>query len=386
MLVSMPPTATIYNPNAIRTNPSPARHDEPTAAFYERCANPVIGQVRDNLEAWFAAYPAGRDRNDVRARLRSPDRRQWNGAFWELYVHEALRQAGLAPKPHPRLKHTTKRIDFVTTTGPKVYVECVTVAYSDPEAGRRGGIAALEAAIDRCEIYDYWLDLQFERQGQDPIPPDAFVAGLRAWLLAQDIDALDAVSHRGHLWLPSFDWDRDGWLARVWAIPRSEELRGRTDIRPLAIMAGWEDPRPHWETFLAQMELKAAIYGVLNAPYVIAVNAPDAWPVDRYGPWAAYGPHPFTDAWQRLGFFMREGGTNHRHVSAVLVGTAVQPHSFTRQWPTLYQNPDAEWPLPGGLPWDTIRPGDDGPVEQPGIGPFALFGLPATWPGDPWPD
>jgi hypothetical protein len=108
------------------------------------------------------------------------------------------------------LAHTTSRIDFVTTVDSPVYVECATVAYSDPEGERRGGVAALEAAIDRCEIYDYWLDLQFERDGPTPILPEAFVARLRAWLMAQDIDALAAIADQGHYWLPSFDWDRDG--------------------------------------------------------------------------------------------------------------------------------------------------------------------------------
>lgn len=365
---------------------SPARHDEPTFDFYDRCSNSVIGSVRDNLEVWFSRYPSGRDRRDLLGRLRVGDRRQWGSAVWELYVHEALRRFGFDITPHPHLPTTTRHIDFLATRGEeRVFVECAIVTHSDEAAARRGGVAALEAAIDKSGILDYWLDLQFERIGPTSIPPQPFVDALRAWVAAQDIEALDAVARQGILGLPSFDWDQDGWLARVWAIPRTAELRGREDLRPLGIMAGEDDEKSVWWALRAAMESKALAYGELDAPYVIAVNAPDAWPSDGEALRAAFGAHAFTGAWEREGFLLREDGPAYPGVSGVLIGVSVQPHSFPQCWPTLYENPLAERPVPESLRWARVRVASESPLRLLGIDPPALFEVAPDWPGVPWP-
>jgi hypothetical protein len=85
----------------------------------------------------------------------------------------------------------------------------------------------------------------------------------------------------------------------------------------------------------------------------------------------------------RAGFFLRDDGTTHSNVSGVLVATALQPHSFTRQNATLYENPAAARSVPGSLRWRRVVDGRR--VEEPGVEPAHLFGLPAEWPGIPWP-
>jgi hypothetical protein len=378
--------ATIYDPGRIRTDPSPSRHDEPTAEFYDRCSNPVIGLVRDNLNDWYGEYLATRRyRNDLRGKLLDRDRRQWNSGAWELYVHAALLRMGLGPVPAPL--PSGQSIDFVTTVGERVYVECAVLAHADPDDVRRSETASVYAAIDRIDILDYWLDVQIERVGVGPVPVAEFVTRLRAWLLAQDIDTLAELVRGGLRTMPCFDWLESGWLVQVWAIPRSPELRDRQDLRRIGIMSSEEDDHrgPLWVGLLGRMEAKADNYGELDGPYIIAVNAPDAWPDHREAQWAVFGPHPFTEAWERTGFFLRDDGIAHANVSGVLVATALQPHSFTRQRATLYENPAAERPVPDSLWWPRVRFIDGRRVDVSGVEPTDLFGLPPTWPGDPWP-
>lgn len=376
----------IFDQQRVRTDPSPSRHDEPTFEFYDRCANPVIGSVRDKLEEWFAHYPPGHDRQDLLGKFRDLDRRQFSSAAWELYIHESLRRQGFAVKPNPPLAGTTRRLDFLATKGSdRVYVECAVVTHSDDAAVRRGGVAALEAAIDASDVPDYWLDLEIDRHGTEPIPPDRFVAGLRDWIAVQDIDTLAAVAHRGPDGLPSYDWSEGGWLVNVWAIPRSPELRGREDIRPLGIMPGEESEKAPWVAMRAKAELKAEAYGVLDAPYVMAINAPDAWPRDMEALWGVYGPHAFEDGWQRDGFLFRPDGPTYPGVSGVLGSVALQPHSFARQWPTLYENPDATLVVPESVQWARVRVRDGRPEVMSGVEPPALFDVTGDWPGVPWP-
>lgn len=377
---------TLYDPARIRTDPTPARHDEPTATFYDRCSNPVIGLVRDNLNRWYGEYRAPkRYRHDLRGKLLDTDRRQWNSGAWELYVHAALLRMGLGPQPG-RVPGSNRSIDFLTTVGEPVFIECAVLGHADPEHARRAGVGSMYAAVDRINVYGYWLDVQVDRVGQGELAVRELVESLRAWLVAQDIEVLGSLARRGLSGLPSFDWVERDWLVRIWAIPRSPELRGREDLRPIGIMSADDgEDGPLWQDLLGRMEAKADIYGELGAPYVIAVNAPDAWPDHREAEWAVLGPHPFTEAWQRSGFFLRDDGTTHSNVSGVLVATALQPHSFTRQNATLYENPAAARSVPRSLRWRRVRVVDGRREEEPGVEPADLFGLPAEWPGIPWP-
>lgn len=379
--------STIFDQDLDRSNPDPSDHDERTFDFYNRCSNGVISSIRENLETWFARYPEGRTRNDLRGRLRSGDRRQWNSAFWELYVHEALRRFGYELEPHPALDGVTSRLDFLATRGDeRLYVECVTLGHSAEAAARRSGVAALEAALDRSGLYDYWLELDIDEYGAPPIPHGRFVRRLRAWEAAQDIEMLARLAPYGTSALPAFRWDRDGWRVAVRAIPREPRLRGRTDLRPLGILSADEDDTPPWQAIRDLLNEKASRYGKLDAPYVIALDAPDVWPQSREALWAAFGPYAFTAAWDRDGFMLRRDGHGKPYVSGVLIGTAIQPHSISTCSPTLYENPAAEHRLPESLRWERVRPQGDEPRHVPGIEPSDLFGMPADWPGVPWPN
>lgn len=377
----------IFDPDRVRSDPDQSDHDEPTFEFYDRCSNEIIGAVRARLESWFARYPEGRDRNDLLGRFRSGDRRHWNSAFWELYIHEALLRFGFVVEPHPNLDGVASRIDFLATCGEeRVYVECVTLGRADDELARRNGVAALQASLDRSGLHDHWLDLEIDAYGPAPIPHGRFRRALVRWVLSQDIDAVAASVPRGLFAIPSFAWHKDGWRVQVRAIPRDPRLRGRTDMRPLGIMpADEEGDTPAWAAMRDLLRDKASKYGELDASYVIALDAPDVWPDHREAAWAVYGPHPFTATWERDGFLLRQDGRTYPRVSGILVGTAIQPHSFPRCWPTLHENPAAELPLPDSLRWARFRFSGGEPVRVPGIDPPDLFGVAADWPGTPWP-
>ncbi len=375
----------IFDPTRERTDASPCGHEEPTFTFYDRCANGVIGLVRENLESWFSRYPSGNDRRDLLGRLRDPDRRQWCSAIWELYIHESLLRFGFEVTPHPRLTHTARRIDFLATRGAeRVFVECVTLGYADEAAARRGRVGALVAAIDRTRIFDFWLSLTIRAHGPDPIPTDVFVGELRSWVYALPIDE-DARSAAGRGRMAEFTWNHEGWRIWVGATPRSPGFRGRSDMRPLAGLPVDPDKDPTWVAIRGQLEAKAPAYGELDAPFVIAVNAPGRWPDDEDEEWAVFGPYAFQSGWQRDGFLLRNDGVTYPGVSGVLVGTAIQEHSFTIRAPTLYENPACPRAVSGALGWARIQVEGDAAVHVPGIDPAEMFGLPRGWPGVPWP-
>lgn len=375
----------IFNPDLVRTDPDPKRHDESTFDFYNRCSEPVMSGVRARLEEWFAEYPSGDARQDLLGKFRDGDDRQWYSADWELYVYASLRRQGFEVAPNPRLPHTSRRLDFLATKGgDRVYIECAVVTHSDEKAAEKRGVGALEAAIDASGIQDYWLDLDFDVRGSGAISPGPFVAGLKNWIAGLDIDEMQGLVTQGRDALPSYDWSEGGWIARVWAIPRSPELRNRSDIRPLGIFPGEFDIGKLWLALRGKLETKADAYGELDAPYLIAVSAPEGWPGSDHPLWAAYGHDPFTAAWRREGFFLRPDSPEHRGVSGVVMSTALQVHSHARLAPTLYENPHAGRMAPASLGWRRVRPAATRLLVVPGRDPAELFGVGTTWPGVPW--
>lgn len=72
-----------------RWDGSPASHSESHAEFLNRVHTPYWAAVRGLIEDWAVHLPAA-EQVDIGSRLRSPDNRQFHGAFWELYLHECL--------------------------------------------------------------------------------------------------------------------------------------------------------------------------------------------------------------------------------------------------------------------------------------------------------
>lgn len=376
----------IFDPSRPRIDSAPRRYDETSFDFYDRCSEPVISAVRDKLEEWFAAFPAGHARRDLLGRLRDGDSRQFHSAVWELYIHESLRRQQFRVAPNPKLTHTTRRVDFLATRGDeRVYVECTVVSHSDTDAKERSAIGRLEAAIDASGITDYWLDLDFGQRGRAPINPEPFVTALREWIGTLDRDHVESTVHQGRNSLPHFEWREGDWITQVWAIPRGPDLRGRTDVRPLGILPGEDLDGELWLAARAKLELKAEAYGNLNAPYIIALDAPEAWPDEEQLAWAVLGPGAFTTWWQRDGFLLRPGGPSYEGVSGVLMGITIQPHSFPRQVPTLYENPDARRPVPDSVNWNRVRVRDGSPLHVSGRPVHEAFEVDEGWPGVPWP-
>lgn len=83
-----------------RTDHRQSAHAEGTFDFLNRVADPVFERERSLIESWFGAYPSGAPddseaRRELRCRFRSKSDIDFSSAFWELYLHEAHRRAGI---------------------------------------------------------------------------------------------------------------------------------------------------------------------------------------------------------------------------------------------------------------------------------------------------
>jgi len=77
---------------------------EDSFAFLNRASGIVWERLREQLDAWYAAFPD--DDGDLRRRFRSADPRQHFAAWWEIYLHALLTALGYKLTVHPTVPGT----------------------------------------------------------------------------------------------------------------------------------------------------------------------------------------------------------------------------------------------------------------------------------------
>ncbi len=346
----------------VRTDSTPARNQEGSFAFLNRIATPWWAEVRERLELWFKSYSAdaaAAKAADLRARFRSRDDRQHLGAWWELYMYWLLRSlcpcAWIGIEPERRDRAT--RPDFcvaATRDAPqvKVWLEATTTFSGVVDSTRHGAREAYVLdAINEVDSTDFRVWITFDAVGDAHPRKRQLVGPLRRWLDSLNYEDVVAAWERGE-GRATHRIRVCGWDIRLQAIPKQQRGVHPNDrligIGP--ITAGFVNDR---EQARKAIMGKAAHYGQLDAPFVVAV-LPSSPFFDRTdAEEALYGSEAVQidperpeaePAVVRLGDGVWSGAQRSQ-VSAVLFGAGVLPWTVGRTWPQLWINPMASTPL-----------------------------------------
>lgn len=381
-----------------RTDGAPSGYRESHFAFLNRADSVFWGRVRDQLDAWYRAFPDAD--GDLRRRFRSDEPGQHYAAWWELYLHAVFRRLGFAVATHPDSGTTGGRPDFkLTRSGTAFLMEAATVFSGIVEDGRHGAreaevLDALESVADP----DFSLSVAFERVGASSPPKARFVRDVREWLKTLDPDVVRRESEAGadppaRSFAPAIDWE-----VHLRAFALSPEARGAPDHRMIGIgpaSVGMVNDR---EKLAAKLRGKSRRYGRPGIPLVIAVLSLSSFADDDDVEEALFGsraiqvsvtdPLTTTPVRQPDGLWQGSGGPSARHVSAVLHGSNILPQTCVGQLPRLWHHPWAAHPLTLDLPFAASRVEADRLVAHDARSDAAtVLGLPAAWPGpeDPFP-
>jgi hypothetical protein len=102
---------------------------------FQQPDDPRFMRVLAALERWLAQYPAA-GRSELRGRLDDDDK--CLAAFWELLLHELYRAAGFSLEAHPSIEGTSRRPDFLVSSGDTAFLlEARTVTAITDEKRRR---------------------------------------------------------------------------------------------------------------------------------------------------------------------------------------------------------------------------------------------------------
>lgn len=373
-----------------------AGYSEPHFPYLNRTGRTAGAQVRELIEDWFVQYPQ-EHQAELRARLRSSDDETFDGAFFELYLHQLLRRLGYAVEVHPAAPAgASGRPDFLARRGGAAgfYLEArVARDESAAEAARNARINRAYDALDRLESPDFFLDLEVDGTPATPVPARCLRAEVAAFLRDLNHDeCVRALQSHGLGALPSATFAHEGWEITYTALPK-EHTRGEPGVRPIGIRR----PR-RWErldnvsALRTAVRRKASKYADLGLPYVIAVNAVGQRLEDRHIAEALFGTESIVMAGgvarpDRVadGAWNGPQGPQHRSNSAVFVVSWLSPWTVAKQGGRLYHHPWAHRPcleefseLPQAVPSK-----DRTHVQlRNGIAPHAIFGLPEDWPGD----
>lgn len=363
-----------------RTEPGLMAHAEDMYSFLDRVDDPVFDRIRQVLNDWFARYlvlqPA-KAANDVAGRMRSKQPLQFEGAFWELYLHEVHVRLGFEVATCPE---DVRHPDFVLTKqNHRLYLEATVTGKNPGLPSSPSGAAQIHDWINSAHDRKFFVRVEVIEAGDATPKRREVTEPLEAWLrgLSNHWHALrDAVERGERPDFPRRQVPVRGWLLEFEAYPKSEKARAERSFPMIGVypaQAAWEG---HSAAIVrGKIEGKARHYGDLDAPFVVAVH--DVTPFASRGVMkeALFGlDRPFWEAHR---------GVPNR-VSAVLAASDFGMSSPARKTPELWINPYARHPLAKGLlPWPVV--GESGASSGgPVIDPASLFELPNDWPGQPF--
>lgn len=332
-----------------RTYQAPAGYGEPDFDYLNRSANEPICRVRAVLEDWFSRYPESAQ-SELRQRFRSSNEYNHSSAFFELWLHELLRSLGCTLEVHPPLAETTRKVDFLVKSphGNNFYLEAIQgTGESDEEAKSRARLNTLYDSLNYLFSPDFFINLEISGTPRSPVPGKDIRRRLEREISMLNPHLIDRFLEMRRLDLiPRWRFDHDGLRITCYPTPKPAELRGLAGVRTLATrtFGGIIDSEgPIRDAVIG----KAKRYGVLDLPFVIAINTTDHFISERDVLGALYGsvsgwhePEILNDS---RGVWGSDKNPKWTRVSAVLVTMKLRPCKVIAQV-CLYHNPRARRP------------------------------------------
>ena len=261
-----------------RTDGDLQEQREPVFAFLNRSACPEIAEVRDRLQSWFERFPV-EAQQDLRKRFRRDEDHAYQGAVFELLVHELLVRLGCTVEVHPEIPSTGSRPDFLARHGDcPFYIEATVVDPKRSLSASRPLEDDVVAKINQLESPHFCILARVEGELPRALSRRQVIEPFANLLRDHDPDEVQrCVDRAGPNAAPSARIECGTWSLVGRLEPIRRERRG--DDRPKTLVIGparsgmidSSTPVQH------AIQKKAGKYGRLDAPLVVAVNARDGF-------------------------------------------------------------------------------------------------------------
>jgi hypothetical protein len=382
-----------------RSDINPLEHGERTFEFLDRAKGEVWDHVRFLMEEFLDHVEDVEAQRDLAARLCSGSDDEFQGAWWELYLHETLRRADHEVWLHPKTQ-SGHRPDFLATgaDGP-FYMEATTRNLSASELAEQRRREQFFRLLDQVPTGPWGFHVEQLIVGRQDIAGRRVVDEIRQWLAP--LIELDP-DHVSRDQLPKFKLaDRDWSLClSLWPRSRKPLPAGR---RPRAIVIGPMvfDFFDTSEPIRTAVRKKRRKYRGLRHPLLIAINVTNIFhdrdgveralfgnlPMQTADEVADSNPAPQSELVQQSsGVWARGGKWINAHIAGVVIAHNQAPWATAARSPELWLHPYRQLersPVPA---WAAHRVSPVGEiVDLPlATSPSSYFQLPDDWPGKPF--
>lgn len=355
-----------------RSFEKPSLRAETSYSFYDRSCLAGYAHLRHMLQRWVDRMPPGK-RKDVVARMRhkgrgTPRRQQmFDGAFFELFVHEFLIGTGASIAVDPKVGARTP--DFCVTeqsasgSEVKYFVEATNINLEGVESRSDWNEQQALDCLDEIDSPDYYLLVRTKGELVESPKRNALKAKFKKLIADADYERVCAIARLHGHWpgnLPGATYRQGNWELSGQLLPVSEERRpkkGRfVGVNPgrfsrsdpvSRIKRRLEDKSNRYKSldrliialrgdwFLERDEVSEALFG--RRSYEIPVPAdPEALRLSLHG----------RDVQRLDGFWFNSGGPKNRNVIGVLVAWSLYPQNVGEANLTFFPNPYSIGSLP----------------------------------------
>lgn len=344
----------------VREYLGPSKYSEPHWQFLNRSARAVFQYIREVLDGWFRNYEAPPDkRHHLWTDFRSDRDTKHLSAFFELYLYHLFKNQGFDVKVEPEWEQG--RPDFLLTSaeGKEILLEATGI-YPERWFGEAKKLEqkVIDYLDENLDSPDFFLHIRIANAPDDPPPYAQMQRYLQKKLAQLDYDQVlqDALGREGMGLnrFPSIPWVHDTWTIEFIAIPKRNDARGKTGVRPTGSMFydfTWVDSTP---SLKACIDSKYGHYGDLRIPYILAINVVDPFADEESLLDALFGQEVWnldleTDktfvSRQPNGAWFGPNGPQKKRVSGICVFWRLRPENMHTVNPMIWHHPSANYPL-----------------------------------------
>lgn len=379
----------------VRTDATRKRNRESSFDFLNRSAREEISRVRDIVELCASTYPPA-EIGELVARFRSGNDVHFDSASFELLIYSSLLRLGFKLEPHPTLNNGSKaRPDFLVTTPDATQFYLEAVSASEIKGANQGGEAIKGVVMDSLltEAHpNFIIDVLDEGHPTTQPSGKKLASAILRWLDSLDPDEIqEIIEKEGFDAISPYVWEHEEWSLTFRPIPLKVDRRGKAKSLIAAAMggAGFIDA---WTPIRDAVKFKGSKYGVLELPFLIAVNF-DSFALSRIDEMQAlFGQEQFIfeDGFPERepqmerapnGAWFGPNGPQYRRVSGAWIFNDLSPYTIASRRNTIYLNPWAPTALPRELLVLPYAEADNGKMKwAEGKSLREIFGLHEGWP------
>lgn len=328
-----------------------AKHNENTYDYYNISARTDIAKVRNTLEEWFCHYP-----KEEKKELKSRFKKDFDSAFYELFLYELFSELGFKIVIHPDLPLSPKKPDFLISKDDlEIYVEAKVVKNKtkEQEAFERK-INEFYDNLNKLNSDDFLLQIEHINVLTKKQPSTkGVIKYIEEELKKINPDKLDEeVNKNGFEKLPAIEYNNGDIHIIVKPIPVIHSAR-KEKKRPIGIYpaeAFWGGGE---ESLKDSIEKKAKRYGKLDKPFIICMNSLDIRTSGKIDvdnaiwgslAWSwSTNPENRDEKWIRQldGVFLDEKGVRLKNLTGIFV-SKIYPHNVPVANYWFYEHPFSE--------------------------------------------